>query len=215
MAYISNYSTLVRALQDFAHRDDIKPYLDYFIQDAMEVMQNDIFDNNEGAGLRFQESAFTPTSIDPVLGTIPVPSDWLSPKVLTVTVGQAQCLLLQKTSQWIYDRYPTRSPQDAPSFVARDGANFIFGPFPDSAYVVQGTYYAKALPLSTANSNNWMTDNCPMVLFAASMIRVASFLMDSDMQQLWTQDYQAKLKSMIDADRSERWANATMQIDLG
>lgn len=215
MAYISNYSTLVRGLQDFAHRDDIKPYLDYYVQDATEVIQNDIFDNNEGAGLRFQEATFTPTAIDPTFGTIPVPSDWLSPKLLTVAVGQAQMLLLQKTSQWIYDRYPTRAPDDVPAFVARDGSNFIFGPFPDSAYMVQGIYYAKAAPLSTANATNWMTINCPMVLFAACMIPVAKFLMDSDMQQMWTQDYQSKLKSMIDADRSERWSNATMQIDLG
>jgi hypothetical protein len=215
MAFITDYATLVRAMQDFAHRDEIKPYIDYFIQGASEAIQNDVFDQNEGAGLRFQEVEFPATDIDGTTGTVPVPADYLSPKLLTVTVAQAQFLLQQKSAQWIFDRYPTRAPDGVPTYIARDGSNFIFGPFPDSTYTVQGTYYAIATPISTANSVNWMTENCPLVLFSACMIEVGKFLLDNDMQQQWTQTYGQRLKAMIDADRSERWSNATMQIDLG
>lgn len=93
------------------------------------------------------------------------------------------------------------------------GNVFVFGPYPDSAYVVQGVYYSKGTALSTANPTNWLVLQCPEVLHAYSMIEAGKFLKDSAMQQMWTGVAEDFLLSLIERDKAERWAASTMQVE--
>ena len=56
MPVIVDYTSLGKAITDFAHRQDIASYQDYFIQGAIEQIQNDVFDLNFGNGVRFMGS---------------------------------------------------------------------------------------------------------------------------------------------------------------
>lgn len=95
------------------------------------------------------------------------------------------------------------------------GNVFIFGPYPDSSYTVQGTYYSKGLPLSNSNTTNWQVLQCPEVLHACCMIEAGKFLKDTAMVQQWTPDYEDGIQSLINSDKGERWAASTMAIELG
>lgn len=95
------------------------------------------------------------------------------------------------------------------------GSVLIFGPYPDSGYLIQGTYYAKAPRLSATQTQNWMVGTIPYVLLDACMREAAKFLKDTQMYQLWDGTYQQKLKAFVDQDKAERWAPATMQVELG
>jgi len=95
------------------------------------------------------------------------------------------------------------------------GNVFIFGPYPDSAYTIQGVYYQQSKLLSTLSDVNWMIANCPWMLHAACMVEVAKFLKDPPSIASWTSIYQSRLKSVVDGDKAERWAASTMQIELG
>lgn len=220
MALVQDYPTLVQSIMDFTHKDDIKPYIDVLIQSATEEIQNDIFETNFGNGVRFQEEVYTVATPDPVFGTTPVPSDYLSPKLFTVTFGQQTFPLIFKSPTWIYDNYPLRAASGLPAYIARDssqgnGNAFIFGPYPDSQYPINGTYYAAATLLSSVNPTNWMTNNFATGLLAGCMVEAAKFLLDDDMMARWMPQYQSRLKSLVDADKSERWAASTMQVELG
>lgn len=95
------------------------------------------------------------------------------------------------------------------------GSVLIFGPYPDSAYTVGGTYYQKAPLLSSTQTTNWMVLNAPTVLLDACMREAARFLKDAGMFQLWDTEYQRNLKSLVDADKAERWSAGTLQVDVG
>lgn len=95
------------------------------------------------------------------------------------------------------------------------GNVFIFGPYPDSAYTIQGTYYSKGIPLSNQNTTNWMVLQTPEALHAGCMIEAGKFLKDATMVQTWAPIYQDFVQSIVDQDRGERFASSTMQIELG
>ena len=305
MARIVDYQSLTQAISDFAHRADLADglFTDYFIQAAQAKLANDVFTNNFGNGIEIMEVSFAPQAIQG--GTLPVPSDWFSPKSFQVSDGSSdQFALIFKAATWIYDTYPTRQPEGLPAYIARDvmapatfygtisavtatqatltvlgaggaspaapvgliqigmpisdggnqivppctitaqlsgvtggvgtysiatstltgsgtekitgGGNvFIFGPYPDSAYTVSGTYYSKGTALSVANTTNWMVLNCPETLHAYCMIEAGKFLKDQGMVAQWTETAQDFLLTLIERDKGERWAASTMQIETG
>lgn len=300
MATIVDYNTLVTSVADFTHRSDLTTFVDYFIQAAQELINNDIFERNEGNGIQLMEVGYPTTAISN--GSVPVPADWLAPKLMTISVGPYTSDLIFKSASWIYDRYPQRTAQGLPAYIARDtsasgsfpvtssqltftttagqtvfslGAApsglpvlfvsldgsmlvptvdytggiggstltlvngalagqtlfaqfpptqtlsasstsaFIFGPYPDSAYNVQGTYYQLAPLLSVAAPTNWMVLNAPHMLHAAVMKQAAKFIKDPEMLQTWEAIYQDRIGKLVDRDKSERWGSATMQIELG
>lgn len=216
MPVISDYASLSQAILDVQHRQDLKGYVDYFIQAAQETLQNDLFDLNFGNGVRFQEEAYPLTQI--LNGSVPVPVDYLSPKVFFVMDGGGnQSPLIFKDPAWLYNRYPLQQATGLPAYIARDSSSgtsvFVFGPYPDSAYSVLGTYYADAPQLTSLAPTNWMTTNCPWALHAACMVEVGKFLIDDELIARWAPTYQMRLKAVVDADKAERWADATMQIE--
>jgi hypothetical protein len=94
------------------------------------------------------------------------------------------------------------------------GSIFVFGPYPDSSYLLTGTYYQAAALLTGQNPTNWMVLNCPGLLTAACMVEVGKFLENDTLIARWAQVYQKRLQSLVDADKAERWAPATMAIGL-
>lgn len=93
------------------------------------------------------------------------------------------------------------------------GEVFVFGPFPDASYTMQGAYYSQAPLLSNSNPTNWMVLKAPTLLHAACMIKAQTFIRDSDGLATWTGIYQTELEGLINRDKAERWGAATMQIE--
>lgn len=196
---------------DFTHRNDLSSYVDYYIQDAQQKINDDIFAENFGNGIRPMEAVFTGTITS---GTVGVPSDWLSPKLLEVvdSGGNRISGLSFISPEQMYATYPNRQASGLPAYIAREGASFIFGPYPDSGYNVAGIYYAAAPLLSISQTTNWMVTSAPMLLLAACLIKAARFLKDPDSLGLWQQEYAEKLGSLVLRDKAERWSGGTMAI---
>lgn len=126
----------------------------------------------------------------------------ISSGTLTLTNGA----LLDQELEVTYLTPPSGAPASLTS-------QFVFGPYPDTAYTLQGTYYAKAALLNISNITNWMVLNVPDLLLAGCMVQAAMFLKDAAMSQLWGQDYAQRLTALVNADKAERWAASTMSID--
>ena len=84
-------------------------------------------------------------------GAIAVPSDFVELKFAYIDSNPTQYLQIVSPS-YIYERYPTRGSSGMPVVLARDGGNFIFGPYPDSDYAVKGTYYARLSDIGSSAS---------------------------------------------------------------
>lgn len=222
MAIITDYTSLSQTIVDWAHRQDLQQgqYTDYFIQNAQLAIPKDIIRENYGNGIRAMEVAMPVATIDASLGTIPVPSDWYAPKDMQVVSSDGEFDLTFKAARWIYSNYPVRQAEGLPEYIARDkvvGSTdvFIFGPFPDSAYTVQGTYYSMGTALNDQNPTNWMVTTCPDLFHAACMIEAAKFLENAAMLQLWTPVYLDGIDKLINQDKGERFSGGTLAVELG
>lgn len=211
MPTVTNYATLAQAILDFTHRNNVSSYVDYFIHAAQEKINDDIFEANFGNGIRSMESTFTGTITS---GTVGVPSDWLAPKLLEVvdSGGNRISGLSFISPEQMYATYPNRQASGLPAYIAREGANFIFGPFPDSGYSLAGIYYAAAPLLSGSQTTNWMVTQTPTLLLSCCLIKAARFLKDADSLGMWNQEYTDKLQSLVLRDKAERWSAGTMAI---
>lgn len=213
MAMIVDYTSLAQAILDFSHRANLATYQDYFIQDAQDRIYQKILELNEGKGLRWMEANLNLT-IDDTSGYGAVPSDYLALKGAQV-IGPdgGQYDLIQKDSQYIYAHYPERVATAPPTYIAREGVNFIFGPYPDSDYQVLGTYYQRATALSSSNPTNWMTSQMPLTLFAACMASVSKFLKDVESVQAWMAEVADRLGGIIAMDKAEQFGDGQLVIE--
>lgn len=98
-------------------------------------------------------------------GVAALPSDFIALKNARIS-GNPDTPLNIRPAEWIYDSYPLRSSTATPKYVAVEGSNLIFGPYPDAADTVVGTYY-KTLGALSASAHALYTNNPDLYLFAA------------------------------------------------
>jgi hypothetical protein len=146
-------------------------------------------------------------------GTYAVPSDYLDLKYLIVTdSGGLTTRLERKPAEWIYQFYPDRTADNVPHYVARDGANFIFAPYPDSPYALSGLYYFRDAPLSDGYPSNWITASYPSLMLAACMAEAMAFIKDPEGQQFWEGRYQNMARSVQAAADRERVSGSPLAM---
>lgn len=209
MATIVDYASLNQAVQDWLARSDIAAYPDYFIQIAENRIYRDIINQNEGRGVRQMEAALSGTIAN---NAIPIPSDYLALKAARVVVSSGWYPLEKKNAEFIYGKYPKQSATSAPTFIADENGQFIFGPYADSAYTINGVYWQKAAALSSTNTSTWMITAIPDVLFAGCMAAAAQFVRDDASRDLWNAFYQQGLDSFIAQDKASSWSGSSLSI---
>src|SRR6185312_6758403 len=214
MPRIADYTSLCQAIQDFSHRPSINQYADYFVQGGENRIYRRLLALNAGNGLEWMEQTLTGT-IDATAGTMAIPSDYFSLENANVVTSQGTYELVAKEPGWIFSRYPARVASGIPAYIARQGSNFIFGPFPDDAYSITGTYYGRGAPLTTSNPTTWMTTNITDTLLAACMIEVSKFLKDGEAEQEWKATLDERLTDICIADKASRYSGGTLVMDTG
>lgn len=207
---IRDYPTLQTAIQNWFARSDIGAYIDYFIQVAEERIYRDIFTMNQGAGVAPLETAIN-TTIN-ANGVVPLPAGYLGVHHLLVSLNNCTFELVRKNAEFIYTKHAFRAPSSAPEYFAREGTNFIFGPFPDSEYAITGIYWQRFPPLSATNPTTWMTQLTPLMLLQACNAAVAGFLKDSAMIQFWEAEYSRTIQSFLMADRAEAISGSSLAM---
>lgn len=97
-------------------------------------------------------------------GLLPVPSDYVEMRYAYVDADPTRYIQMVSPS-YIYEKYPVRSGSGKPICMARDGSNFLFGPYPASTYTIKGRYYAHLTAVQTT-VNALFTANPDLYLFA-------------------------------------------------
>lgn len=128
-----------------------------------------------------------------VAGVAAIPADYVELKSAAIA-GNPDVPLSKKTSEYLLGRYSNRSSGSKPTMLAEEGLNFIFGPFPDSTYILKGMYYQRLTPLSDSNQTNWFTDNAPDILLWAALAEFYEFVDNDRKRDFFILKYeQAKL----------------------
>lgn len=211
MTAVTDYASLKQSLLDITHRTDLTAFLDGFIQGAQESINNDIFAENFGSGIRGMEAPFVGTITS---GTVGVPSDWLAPKLLTIANASGGVIgdLTFISPEQMYATYPNRVASGIPAYITREGTVFIFGPYPDAGYNIGGTYYAQAALLSGSATTNWMVLQAPLMLQAACLIEAYKYLSNPEKIGIWQTIYQGRLTALLLRNTSEKWSSGMLTI---
>lgn len=191
---ITSYSTLKTAIADWLDRDDLSAEIDTFIDFTEAVFAREL-------RIKAMETALSATMSS---GVVTVPSDYLELKFAYLNTSPTTWLQIADPGM-VYAQYPTRSSSGKPRLIARDAGNFIFGPFPDSDYVLQGTYYAKLTALSSSNETNWFTDNAPDLLLYGALVAATPYIGDDERAVIWKAQYEEALREVARQDDKERW----------
>lgn len=208
---VYDYNSLSQAVQTYWARSDLGGAFQYLSQAAEDQIYNDIFRLNDGRGVADMETTLADT-INATTGQVAVPTDYLGLKNAQVIVNGSAYTLQRKNPEFIFNTYPLQSAQDAPAFIARQGQVFIFGPFPDAAYNIQGIYWARSNPLSISNPQTWMTTVMASCLLAACNMIAAQFLKDPDAYQFWQESYMQRLQSFLAQRKAEDWSGSSLTM---
>jgi hypothetical protein len=196
---ISTYAELQTAVANWLHRAGLTA----IVPDLITLGEKRIF---REVRVRVMESALNSAIAS---GVLAVPADYLELKSAYIDGTPVQQLQRATASQ-IYTQYPLRTSTSKPKKIAREGANFIFGPYPDSDYTVKGIYYA-APTIVSSSDNALFVANPDLYLFAA-LSEASAFIKNDARIALWEQKYQS-VKAMMEAsDRREYGAGGGMEI---
>jgi len=216
MAKITNYGTLKTAIGDWLARSDLTDYIDQFVQLAEAEINSD-------PDLRLRQME-TPLEIFVGCdGKAPLPTGYLELKHAYINYSP-RIALERCEPEFIYEtygsRYAGRTPlsdtqlsdssfaygNGLPKYIAREGDNFIFGPYPAGEYRVNGIYYKKFADLAADDDTNWLLTNHPDLYLFASLLNAEPFIKNDVRMQVWSQMYEKAKKRVRGSDRRERFS---------
>ena len=144
--------------------------------------------------------------------TIPVPSDYLEMKILAISYSNNLYTMQRVSPAWAREAWAAQVASGVPLYYWREAANFLFAPYPDAAYPVQGTYFARLPALSASNTSNWLTADQPDLILAAAMVEGCAYLVDQTGMEYWQQKFQQLMGAVQQADKNERWSGSPLAM---
>jgi hypothetical protein len=200
MAIINSYATLQTAVGDYLARSDLSTFLPNFVQNCEGKLYKNL-------RIRAMETALSGTISS---GVLAVPSDYVELKYAYINSTPVRALERVPVEQ-IYSEYPVRSGAEYPRYIAREGSNFIFGPYPGDHGVV-GIYYARFAALSGSNTTNWFTTNAPDVLLYGALLEAEPFIKNDARLILWKSMYDNAVQAIMDEEKREGRSGSAPRI---
>lgn len=203
MAAITSYATLQTEIAAMLHRTDLTAEIPGFIQLGELRIYRDL-------RVRQMEATFSTTISS---GVIAIPTGYIELKNAYVN-GSPMRALEKKDVEWIYAHYPTRSSDGTPRYIAREASNFIFGPYPDSAYTIKGTYYKKLTALASDGSadTSWLITDAPDLIMFASLCEAQAWIEEDSRIPLWEQKYAQIARRVQEQDDEEEFSGSPLQV---
>ena len=199
MSHITTWATLKTEVANQLNRTNLTDDVPFFIQLAEFRIYREL-------RVRQMETVLNSTMSS---GQIAVPSGYRSLKFAYIDGTPVQ-KLERKDAEWIYHNYPTRSASSKPFYIARDGGNFIFGPYPDSAYTVKGVFYKQLDLLSDSNTSNWLITDAPDLIYFAALCEAEPWLGDDDRIAIWERKYEVVKQRVQLADNAEEFSGGPL-----
>jgi hypothetical protein len=206
VSVITNYSTLQTAVQDYMARADLSTFVPNYIQNWEERFFRDPM--NWAA---WMETALNVTISSQVAA---LPADYL--ELVTAYIDGSPSTSLQRVPlKQMSLHFPRNAPVGYPVWIARSGANFIFGPVPDGAYTVKGVYYAKPTVIrSDGDGVNWLVTNAPDLMLYGALLEAEPFMRNDERFELWRALYTEALSAYRRQHKSENASGSPPQVRL-
>lgn len=204
MAVITSYSTLLTEVANWLARSDLTSAIPGFVQNMEEKFLRQ--PKNFGPWMESSLSVSIST-------TAAVPSDYRALKIAYLN-GQSNRPLIASSLEQVLMAYPRASGTGQPKWIARDGANFVFGPVPSSGYTLNGTYYAKPTLLRNFAADaaaHFLIVNAPDLLLYGSLLEAQPYLMNDKRLMVWQGFFDKALQDYRDLMRVQGMSGGSMQ----
>lgn len=202
---ISDYSSLKSAVAGWL--DVAAADLTSQIDDIIMVGEKRIF---REVRTRDMETALS-TAIS-ASGTLALPTGYVAMKNMRITTSPV-VELERRSAEWIYANYGYQTSSGIPKYFARDGSNFIFGPFPDSAYGIAGVYYVRLNAISST-INALFTAN-PDIYLMAALAESEPLIGRDERIPMWQAKYAEILANVNGEDKTEDQSGSKLQMRVG
>lgn len=117
--------------------------------------------------------------------------------------------LLQRTDEFINDYWPVSASTGTPKYYARKtNSQILFAPTASATYGGSIVYTVKPAALTSANQNNYFSDECYDALFYGCMVEATNFMKNFSV----TPVYQEQHKNAMDLLRNQ--ARRTRRDDM-
>lgn len=205
MAVITGYTSLLTTIADWTGKGNLTTFTPNFVQNFEEAFYRQ--PRNYGPWMESALAvAFTSTAA--------APADFLSLKTAYIN-GQSRQGLIASSVEQINAKYPRAASSGIPAWIARDGANFVFGPIPNGSFTLNGTYYAKPVLLRNFAGDaaaHFLIVNAPDLLLYGSLAEAEPFLKNDERMQLWQSLYQKALGDYRDLMKAQKYSGGAMQV---
>jgi hypothetical protein len=142
-------------------------------------------------------------------GVLAVPSNYIELKDAYISSTTPYVNLARKSAEWIYENYPYRIAHNTPSFIAREGSNFIFGPYPDTNYTVTLVYYNRLAALSSAVNTVFTT--YPGLWLYGALLEAAPYLKDDKRIGIWEGKF-AQLFTLVQKENDDEFLSGAQPL---
>ena len=186
MAIISNYNTLVAAIQEMSE-DDSAEFL-AFIPTAIDLAEELLFKELDLPDLETKATG-TLTINNPVLVK---PGGYEFCHYLRITASSQEVTLRKRTEDYLVDYWPNSTTTGVPKYFADSSSTeFRLAPTPDLAYNYTLKYSAQPPKLTASNQTNYFITQCKDILFNAVMAEMSRFMKAWSQVQPWEAKYVA------------------------
>lgn len=197
----TSYTTLLTQVADWLNNSTLTSFIPVFVQNFEERFLRD--PKNWGAWMEVSGTIGTIAS-----SVIAVPAAYRGLKYAYVN-GSPSTPLTRVSLDQMYGTYPRGGTTGQPIWIARDSANFVFGPPPDSGYTVKGVYWAKPTVLRSYTTGgadavaHYLIVNAPDLLLYGSLLEAEAFIRDDPRIPLWKAAFDVAVQAYRDLQRDE------------
>lgn len=200
---LTTYAELQTALANELSRADLTS----FIPDWITLAESRI---NRKLRVRQMETSSASTM---AAGVVAVPTNYVALKDSYISSTSPYQNLERKTAEWIYSKYPQRTADDTPGYIAREGSNFIFGPYPDANYTVTLVYWNRLAALSTGVNSVFTA--YPGLWFFGALCESAHKLKADARIPMWEKRFTELLASVQSESEDEEFSGSTLSMVPG
>lgn len=184
MAIITNYSTLVQAIQNVTE-DDGAEFVTY-IPTAIALAEERLFKELELPTLDEKDTGNLTASAN----TLTKPTGYKFADFLSVDVLGVKHVLKKKRESFINDYWPSATAVGAPKYYCdTNDTTFIIAPTPEAAYAYELKYTKQPTKLSSSNETNYFVTNCSDTLFPGAVLEMVKFMKAWSQVQIWEQNF--------------------------
>ena len=138
-----------------------------------------------------------------------LPTGTLIIKNIHIKDAGTKIALLQRTDEFINDYWPVSASTGTPKYYARKtNSQILFAPTASATYGGSIVYTVKPAALTSANQNNYFSDECYDALFYGCMVEATNFMKNFSV----TPVYQEQHKNAMDLLRNQ--ARRTRRDDM-